>query len=358
MNMDSELFYSNDGTKVMFVAPLSEMERILDVSNRYKYKNNYMLVLGNGFDLNLGLKTRYRDFVESRIFKKMYVKRMKEKLRKEKIQPSLIDYLYGKKFYERWYDIEAALLEYISRRPDGSFVNNKDEDKEDYDAICCSLIDYLTSLFKTGNDNEQSRMFRSTPAGQLIKKVNTVGNVVYSFNYTPIHLVVNGVIGDTSINPILIHGGIKEKTVFEGNLNDNAIILGVETNNMNEIAPGYSFLIKSNNPAYKSSKIASDLLNSRNVIFFGHSLNQMDFGYFVDYFKMLENNMDEERILTIITKNEESRMALLDNLRYMGITVRDIYAHTKVELILTDNLNNKASEDSISFEDLLNRISI
>lgn len=356
--MDSELFYSYDGTKVMFVAPMSKMEYILDVSSRYKYKNNHMLVLGNGFDLNLGLKTRYRDFVESRIFKKMYVKRMKEKLKKKKIQPSLIDYLYGKKFYERWYDIEAALLEYISRRPDGSFVNNFEEDKEDYDAICSSLIVYLASLFKTDNDNEQAKLFISSPAGQLIRIINAADNVIYSFNYTPIRLIVNAVIGDTSINPILIHGGIKEKTVFEGNLNDNAIILGVETNNMNEIAPGYSFLIKSNSPAYKSSSIASDLLSARNVIFFGHSLNPMDFGYFVGYFKMLEKNMDKERILTFITKNEESRIGLLDNLRYMGVTVRDVYAHARVEFIQTDNLSDKSSEDSIIFGDLLKRIGV
>lgn len=359
--MEREFYYSKDGTKVIVVAPIGDLEPIAAIMNRHKYQYDNLLVIGNGFDLNLGLPTSYRDFVESSIFKKMYVKRIQEKRNNEErnqrnIKPSLIDFLYGKKFYERWYDIEQALLEYISKRPDGCFVNNIKEDKRDYMLVCDSLIEYLASIFKTGHDLEQSKMMKKSSAGQLLQRIRSEKNIVYSFNYTPIRLIINAVIGDDSLKPIRLHGKIEEDSLFKGTLKDNAIILGVETNDMNNIAPGYSFLLKSNNPAYRSSNIAIDLLNTRNVILFGHSLNQMDFGYFKEYFYMLSSNVDKERSLTIITKDESSRLSLLDNLRRMGVSVKDIFAHVKVKILQTDYLKIKDSENSIMFDELLTEV--
>lgn len=354
--MEKEFYYLKDGTKVIFVAPIAELEEIIDHMDRFKYKYDHLLVIGNGFDLNLGLKTTYRNFVESCIFKKMYIKRIQEKREMGNSQPSLIDYLYGKKFCERWYDIEQALLEYVSKRPDGSYVNNVEEDKKDYELICSALIGYLANLFMTGNDLEREMMMEKSSAGQLLKRFCSERNNIYSFNYTPINLIINAIFGHTSLTPIQLHGKIKEETIFKGNIKDNAIILGIETNDINTIASGYSFLLKSNNPAYRSSNIAIDLMNTKNVIFFGHSLNQMDFGYFKDYFEMLMSNTDKERTLTIITKDEVSRVALLDNLRSMGISVRDVFAHTKVEFILTALLSEDNKEEHERFNNLMTQI--
>ena len=343
-DMEREFYYSKDGTKIMVVAPIAEMERKIGVMDRFKYRYDHMLVIGNGFDLNLGLPTTYKNFVESRVFKKMYVKRTLDKRDKGISQPSLLDYLYGKKFCERWFDIEQALLEYVSKKPDGSFVNNIEEDIKDYDLICTSLIEYLVSLFKTGNDLEQSRKMEKTIAGQLLKALYSEKDIIYSFNYTPINLIISAVFGHSSLIPTRIHGEIKEETIFNGKVEDNSIILGIETNDINQIAPGYSFLFKSNNPKYKSSNIALDLLDSQNVIIFGHSLNQMDFGYFENYFKLLTMNADKKRKLTIITKDEKSRIAILDRMRIMGISVRDIFAHVKVDFFLTDLLTENGAE--------------
>lgn len=354
--MEREFYYSKDGTKVMVVAPIAEMEPIIGVMDRFKYRYDHMLVIGNGFDLNLGLPTTYKNFVESCIFKKMYVKRMHEKHGGGIFQPSLLDYLYGKKFCERWFDIEQALLEYVSKKPDGSFVNNIEEDIKDYDLICTSLIEYLASLFITGNDLEQSRKMEKTIAGQLLKFLYSEKDIIYSFNYTPINLIISAVFGHSSLNPTRIHGEIKEETIFNGNVKDNSIILGIETNKINDIAPGYSFLYKSNNPKYKSSNIALDLQETKNVIIFGHSFNQMDYGYFEEYFKLLTINTDRERKLTIFTQNEKSRIALLDNLRKMGVSVRDLFAHTEIEFFLTDDLMGDNKYESDRFKAFLEKI--
>lgn len=356
--MEREFYYSKDGTKVLVVAPIGELESIIDGMNRFKYRYDHMLVIGNGFDLNLGLPTSYRNYIESCIFKKMYVKRIQEKRNTSKAIPSLIDYLYGKKFYERWYDIEQALLEYVTKKPDGSFVNNVEEDRKDYEHVCEALIEYLGSLFKTGNDSKQAKEMEASPAGKLLKSLNSKRDIIYSFNYTPIYLIIYAVFAESSLEPVRVHGKIEEGTLFKGNIKDNSIILGIETDNICDIAPGYSFLLKSNNPTYKSSHLANDLLNAQNVIFFGHSLNKMDFGYFREYFNYLTSNPDKERKLTILTKDENSKVTLLDNLRKSGISVRDIFAHTDVEIILTDDIGKKDTESDKLFRQLIEKTDI
>ena len=347
--MEREIYISKDGTKVMVVAPFVELEHTIDHMDRFKYKYDHLLVIGNGFDLNLGLPTTYRNFVESCIFKRMFVKRMQEKKEKANTQPSLIEYLYGKKFCERWYDIEQALLEYVSIRPDGSFVNNVEEDKRDYELVCNALVRYFAKILKSLSSKTIDRM-HELPAGQLLSALYSSRNIVYTFNYTPIDKVLE------TISTVKVHGGIEKETIAKGEINKSHIILGIETNDIRSISPGYSFLLKSNNSAFRSSQIALDLLQSKNVIFFGHSLNQMDFGYFEVFFKMLAANVDKERTLTFITKDESSRITMLDNIRRMGISVRDIYHHSKVEFILIDRLSKGSKEEHERFDNLLKQI--
>ena len=77
--MELEIYFSNDKTKVMVISPIGRIDETIDYVNRFKYRYDYLLIIGNGFDLSLGLPTTYRYFVESCIFKKMYVKRQQEK---------------------------------------------------------------------------------------------------------------------------------------------------------------------------------------------------------------------------------------------------------------------------------------
>lgn len=348
--MELEIYFSNDKTKVMVISPIGRIDETIDYVNRFKYRYDYLLIIGNGFDLSLGLPTTYRNFVESCIFKKMYVKRQQEKRKKKKIKPSLIDYLYGKKFYERWYDIEAAILEYVSRKPDGSFVNNIEEDKRDFELVSDALVEYLSNILRKLNGNDFEKM-NTLPAGQLLKALYSSRSIEYSFNYTPIEDALEAS-GDSN----KIHGEVTLKTIEKGNVKDSQIILGIDTNDLNSIAPGYSFLIKSNNSAIRSSNIVLDLLNSKEVIFFGHSLNQMDFGYFDEYFRALTTNTDKYRRLTIITKDNSSRIETLDTLRKMRIPVRDLFTHTNIKIILSDDIDEEGTDSAIHFKDLIDRI--
>lgn len=357
--MQKELYIAQDRKRAAIVAPIEELHPFISDWDRFAYKHDFLLVIGNGFDLNLGLKTTYRNFVESDIFKDMYSKRIEEKRSAGKQVPSLIDYLYGKQFCERWYDIESALLDYVSKRPDGSFVDNVIQDKEDYELICTTLIEYLSSLLQKGKNNQHVNM-QNSEAGKLLKSfINNHRNVLYSFNYTPIDRIID--IIDSKICAMSIHkklhGEITEETIDYPHIYNSSIILGIETDDVSNIAPGYSFLIKSNRPDYKSSNLSADLKSAREVVIFGHSICNMDFGYFKDYFQDLLFNTDRNRQLTIITKDESSRIKLLDNIRKMGVPVRDIFAHVTFEIILTDNIAEH-DKDRIGFDNLLRRLEI
>lgn len=324
----------------------------ISIDNNIPFANKQLFIFGNGFDRCLGFKTKYSDFVDSDEWKEMYQKRIKEVSK-----PMLLQYLYGKKFIDEWFDLESALLDYVSQRNDGSFVNNLPSDREDYELVCQALVSYISNLFK----RNQPAIWEK-PAGKLISKLTDLCNIhkIYTFNYTPVDWIAS-IAGQDGLIPRVVyfsalHGTIKEDHIKQ-NVNVDKIILGIETDDISKIAPGYSFLIKSNNPNYRRTDIVYDLINTQEVVIFGHSLNSMDFPYFEDYLKMLTDNMDRERKLTLITYDEESRIALLDNIRKNGISVLKILAHTEVEFILTSNIEKDINcDDSKKLEALIDRI--
>ena len=306
-----------------------------------KSRYSTVIVIGNGFDLDFGFKTKYSDYAKSNIWKEMY----KERSQHTK-NDSLIHYLNEKKDIDKWLDLEASLLEYVSIRSDGTFVTNVDEDNEDYKLVCKNLMKYLDEELK----EYQGKYFYSSAAGKLLHCASTADYVneckIYSFNYTPINFyasVLDWPVG--KVNFDFIHG----------NIHDKNIILGFETDDLNLIASGYSFMIKSNSPQYKSTNIVYDLVNSRDAIFFGHSMNMIDAGYFRQFFLDRSNNDRKECTITFITYNDCSRIEILDNLRKMGVSINSLYTHTHVEFILTSILSGKESFDSKRFEDLLRR---
>ena len=71
-NMEREIYKSIDGTKILLVSPIANMEEANNYINKLKFRYDNLLIIGNGFDLNLGLQTTYKSFVESNIFKAMY----------------------------------------------------------------------------------------------------------------------------------------------------------------------------------------------------------------------------------------------------------------------------------------------
>lgn len=100
---------------------------------------NRLLIIGNGFDLDLGRKTRYSDFAKSEFWPK-------------DLDSDLYEHLNQKSKIERWFDLEGELANYVAEwsQPYMSGYQTAipeiaQKDEQDFDIIVEAMISYLIS---------------------------------------------------------------------------------------------------------------------------------------------------------------------------------------------------------------------
>ncbi|MCK9372781.1 MAG: bacteriophage abortive infection AbiH family protein [Sulfuricurvum sp.] len=91
--------------------------------------NMKIIVIGNGFDLNLGLKTSYKDFFASDYFKSLIEE-----------DNSFAKYLTYKNNLNNWVDIEQEIPEYSMAVTVADADHNVEDD---FIALKRALTDYL-----------------------------------------------------------------------------------------------------------------------------------------------------------------------------------------------------------------------
>jgi len=336
---------------------------------------NIVLVLGNGFDLDLGLKTSFKDFWESDSCPQNYPAPMIYHL-----NGNWPDGLEGVK----WYDLENELLNYyksilkdgykdIITPREAQFLkeyNIKDNIRghySKYDSEILSLYDkellsldssygvyitipYLEDLrlpytkrdhiafqkIKNGLCEYIARASQGFIGGhpialdvllamkESLKKDNNIN--IYSFNYTLLPYDYNQEFG-----PILhyVHGQYKS-----GN-----IIIG--TQDSNDYNKDYDYLQKSFDPRYAPPAIVYDLLSADEVIIFGHSLGINDRQYFKPFFeKQTSTSNKGKKILTIFTRDDSSVIDIKRSLQQMSNNnLASLYGMNDVKIIRTSKLN-------------------
>ncbi|MEL5895035.1 AbiH family protein [Bacteroides sp. GD17] len=257
-----------------------------------------VLVLGNGFDLDLGLKTKYGDFMGSTFFKSSPDYLMDTSPVSGGV--NLFKFLEKRLSSDKWIDLEHELatlaLVRTKRGPNASFV-----EEMTFLALHKALCSYLKEI-KYDNINEDS------VALTLLRILNQYDLwEILSFNYTDLKNLEHYV-GEINVPVEYIHGSIK----------DDSIILGFEDDL--EIDSSFCFMIKSFSPYYKSHNVREKLLDANEIIFFGHSLGHTDYHYFEDLFKYQSQaeTANQNLIIRIFTFDEESRIETLLQLREMN----------------------------------------
>lgn len=86
--MITKILKNNGSTKKVKAQIIKEMEQ--------KIVQNRLLIIGNGFDLDLGRKTRYSDFAKSEFWLK-------------NLDSQLYGYLNKKSQIERWFNLDGEL---------------------------------------------------------------------------------------------------------------------------------------------------------------------------------------------------------------------------------------------------------
>lgn len=230
-----------------------------------KKKYQTVIIIGNGFDLNLGLKTSYKDFISSEYF---------EALIKEKNQFCI--YLRKKQNFNNWIDIENELKEYSSNVFTDS---NRTIFRYEYQQLCNSLCDYLNNLDITSID-KTSKAYNFITRG-----FNNL--LIVDFNYTQsIEYILD--LNNLKCDVIKVHGIAKK----------NKIVFGVE--DRASINKGDVFLKKSTCLWNDVVNIDGILADAGTIIFLGYSLGETDHHYFSDFFAGLTFKHYPEVLKTIM----------------------------------------------------------
>ena len=280
-----------------------------------------VLIIGNGFDLDLGMHTSYRDFANSELWpfnSPIYGK-------------GLGNYLNHKKNIENWFDLERELANYALSLNNPSL---KDEnliryDKEDFSVLINKLKEFIKaeqdSLYMIENDAAAKKV--------LLDLIKLPNYFVHSFNYTDIESICK-----TTGNYI----SSERVEYVHGSIANNDIILGTGDNT--NLPEEYDFLYKTSNKNYSSNNLAESLDYAQEIIIFGHSLGENDFDYFKPFFQKISqnvgvnyNSIENKRLeLTIYTKNEESEIALKRQLRKLTDNhLQAIYANCDFKIEYT-----------------------
>ena len=296
-----------------------------------------IIILGNGFDLDLGLKTSYADFAKSPQWQELM-----DGNAHSKDSNWLLGYLKGKYEVERWIDIEAALLKYASEKTSANVFAYAEGDASDFVALRQALKAYLKEQqdrFSLQNDTVASALMESFVqlSGQ---------SCLYTFNYTRLNVLAGKCGFSMSRNATHIHGSLAD--------NDD-IILGIETDK--KIDDRYSFLFKTQSRYYRHTNILKDLNDKDEYVFFGHSLNGMDFAYFNNTFSRLSVNSISTPRLTIITRDEASENRFKNFLRSKYVSLQGLYSNANPVFILTDLVYGKDPAELKKLEALLKRVS-
>ena len=336
-----------------------------------------ILILGNGFDLDLGRKTSYKNFYESDFCPNDYpaplIKHLNEKW-------------HNNLETVKWYDLENEILNYYEKIEHKEITgydlyNEKEKEllkrikqypthtsysiiQDNLDVINRLLADNILSLSSNNHlivhpDAFLSPVERDVKAIQKIKyglmkylegiqggniKEDSVAAAivrtfaynyehldeytVYSFNYMTLHSIYNRNAVDT-FNDItqFVHGAIK----------DSNIIIGTKDY---KISPEYDFIQKSFDPQFNPPTLGVDLLLADDITIFGHSLGVNDSQYFKPFFEQQSQMTAKKKTITIFTKDEKSEMQIKRALQEMtNWNLSALYSMNDLQIIKTDTCN-------------------
>ena len=286
---------------------------------------NNILIIGNGFDLDLGLKTKYSDFAKS----EYWIKKMGDK-------DFLCQFLNQKKDKENWFDIEQELFNFAARDKIIS-LRNPELDMLFFEKLKQQLCEYITQ-------QQNSELKIDSVAASVLNAVisNNFFDSIYSFNYTDLNLFAKKLGLSLNKSCRYIHGKVSDKT----------IILGVDER---PLAKGYDLLHKTMSPHYRSYSIFDDLMNADEVVIFGLSFGCIDYTYFDRFFRAQSSEDrirdDKKKNITIFTKDENSRVDILNKLKGMNVNIQNLYAQSNFQIIRTE-----CEQDKVLLEDFCNRL--
>lgn len=289
-----------------------------------------LVVIGNGFDLDLELKTSYKDFMISETFKEY--RNNSHTMSDSYCRLNLFDYLQ-ERFDgndKKWIDVEIELREF-AKSIDLTKYNNE-KTAIDYIEASFNQVRYALNEYLNGIDYSSINI--QSTAIEALKSIRRGRNcIVYDFNYTDLSRLNTYIGGEPTFKVHYIHGTLEEKS----------IVLGFE--NIHLRYPSLDFMIKYQSDYYTPSDIREDLEDAEEVLVFGHTLGCTDHSYFQDFFQRETNYETRKRTpISIVTLDAKSRRLINREINEMTENNAEML---KINYILTNG--NMPKEDIHKF---------
>jgi len=123
-----------------------------------------IIIIGNGFDLNLGLKTRYSDFINSDHF------------RQKKEDNMLFQYLDTQNVEKKgWIDAEIELKNYTKLKPENYY--------DEFIELKNTLTQYLKDATDPASDSYREIYKKDSEAKKFLNRVAGLNFLIFNFNY-------------------------------------------------------------------------------------------------------------------------------------------------------------------------------
>lgn len=331
-----------------------------------------VLIIGNGFDLDLGLPTTYKDFYESEYCPKHYPSPLVhhlnqtlgnslDKVRWYHLENELLNYYHKIQYPQTPYDVfskeEAEILKTIkiNKASSSSYdINNDTTIPNLFEKHTLSFYKEAPKTIKESiiNDCLATSAWRDKKAVTLIKDglCEYLKNLSYKKDsYSIAFQILNtleseashGIVDIFSFNYTLIFWGEPRYARFyymHGNCTSKDIILG--TRDSTQFNNNYDFLQKSFDPKYDPPFLVSKLLEANEIIIFGHSLGINDQQYLKAFFiKQTSYNDPIRKDITFFTKDDNSEIEMKRSLQLMTDgNLSSLYGLNNVKIIKTNNI--------------------
>lgn len=303
------------------------------------------LIIGNGFDIDMGLPSRYSDFADSPEFHDL-ARRMHDMFFEEERENSLVLQIQNASFYSNWFDIEEEIHKYV--------VNHQSLDeniirmvRSEFDSLKKALANYLKRI--TSNFTADNSKLSTALHYRMRECPLTVTEIYFNYTYPQLYIKL-------PIQREIFNGAQHWVTFVHGSLDDNDIVLGCDLQKGERVNRQLSFMYKYNQ-LKNANHIARNILEAKEIIFFGHSINEMDFCYFREFFKVASASPTPIRHLTIITYDEKSERDIKDNIRNQGISVSDLYSNLwTFDFIQTKKIYEKDKSEIQKWNEMMNRL--
>lgn len=295
-----------------------------------------VLVIGNGFDIALGLYSKYSNFVNAGSTIEHAFWPFRDEPSGEFANSSLYRHFYD--YYNShkddlgnilWIDIESELLRYAKSKV-GKPVDTRlaEYDEYHFEFLKMMLQKYFSIVTTLERPNPQSKFVKLISA----IKANADFKKVYSFNYTDLTEELISFLGfrDEEVPEVVyVHGKPDPENLSN-------IVLGI--NEDLSIPEEYHFLFKSKQA--HPTDLARDMALADEVIFYGLSLGEIDFPYFKSFFNYVASQsiIDPKKHISIFTFGKNCVAAIDRSIHAMGVKIHDLKEKSYFNVIDMDNL--------------------